>query len=63
MMLCPPQALQIDRHVLFWQTRKLEGHVDAIRVLVVMHVHPVCDPEVVVSCVVELGGLPWPGRV
>ena len=34
--------MHIDGHIFFLQARKFKGHVDVIRVLVVMHVHPVC---------------------
>ena len=41
--------MDINRHVFFLQAGKLEGHADVIRVLVAMHVYPVCNRELVVS--------------
>ena len=56
--------MHIDRHVFFLQARKLESHVDVIRVLVATHVHTVCGRELVVSGLVEPGKcLPWPEGV
>ena len=56
--------MHIDRHIFLLQARKIESYVDVIRVIVALHVHPVCRHELVVSGSVELDKcLPWPEGV
>jgi hypothetical protein len=55
-------VVHINRHIFFLKASKFEGHVDIIRVLVVMDVHPVCNGEIVYG-VVELWYSPRPEGV
>ena len=56
--------MHVVGHLFFLWARKFEGHVGVIRVLVVMHVHPVRTREYCHLYSVEFGGdLPWPERL
>jgi len=58
---CQDVVVHVNRHVLFLQARELKVHVDVIRVLVVMNVHPIGTVSMSFGKCARTGeSAPWP---